>query len=188
MPECSEIARILAEGGVRRAFTVPSIHNLAMLQALDAEDIALTSTRTELGAAHMADGYARVSGEPTVLLTSTGPGAGNATGGFATAAKDGSPVVHVSTTNFPRGAAVHGLHTVPEQGLWATAFGSPVFDLGAGVEPRDLIEPLRERRPISVLVPTTADRAGACIPVPRPDRAVTGAVVRAGEVSGEAVR
>jgi len=37
--------------------------------------------RGELGGAHMADGYARVSGSLGVLFSSTGPGAANAIGG-----------------------------------------------------------------------------------------------------------
>src|SRR5258708_15175186 len=52
--------------------------------------------RGELGGAHMADGYARVSGSLGVLFSSTGPGAANAIGGLIEARFSGSPVLHIT--------------------------------------------------------------------------------------------
>ena len=45
----------------------------------DRQDIAWVGTRHEQGAAHMADGYARVSGKVGVCMATNGPGATNLT-------------------------------------------------------------------------------------------------------------
>ena len=135
--DVSLVADVLVEAGARRAFVVASVHNLRLLEALDAAGIDCIPTASEVGAGHMADGHARATGELSVLVTSTGPGAGNAAGTFGTAAKDGSRVLHLSTTNVVDRAS--GLHHVPEQGLWMTSHGSPFVDVT-----RDGIEALRE--------------------------------------------
>ena len=50
----------------------------------------------EQGAAHMADGYARVTGRPGVMLATSGPGATNLVTGLATAIMDSIPVVAIT--------------------------------------------------------------------------------------------
>jgi acetolactate synthase-1/2/3 large subunit len=106
---------------------VASVHNLGLLERLDAAGVTVTAARSELGAADLADGYARVSGVPTLVVTSTGPGAGNAIGAFSGSAKDGAPVIHISTANDRRPA--HALHDVPEQPDWMRAMGRDVHDV-----------------------------------------------------------
>ena len=59
----------------------------------DNKEINLVLTRHEQGAVHMADGYARVSGEPGVALVTSGPGATNTVTGIATAYMDSIPMV-----------------------------------------------------------------------------------------------
>jgi acetolactate synthase-1/2/3 large subunit len=49
--------------------------------------------RHEQGATHMADGYARASGKPGVVLCTSGPAATNTVTGIATAQMDSSPIV-----------------------------------------------------------------------------------------------
>jgi acetolactate synthase-1/2/3 large subunit len=117
----------LTRAGVRQAFVIASVHNLGLLERLAAEGVTVTAARSELGAAYMADGYARVSGTPTLVVTSTGPGAGNAIGAFSVAAKDGAAVIHISTANDRRPA--HALHDVPEQVEWMRAMGCDVHDV-----------------------------------------------------------
>ena len=63
--------------------------------------------RHEQGAGHSAEGYARSSGKPGVLLVTSGPGATNALPGLAEAWVDSSPVMIFSgqvekkhTTNY----------------------------------------------------------------------------------------
>ena len=79
-------------------FGLPGTHALAMFDALhDAPGIRRITTRHEQGAAYMADGYARASGDVGVCLTSTGPGALNCLSAMATAFADSSPVLNVSS-------------------------------------------------------------------------------------------
>jgi acetolactate synthase-1/2/3 large subunit len=49
--------------------------------------------RHEQGAAHMADGYARASGKPGVILVTSGPGVGNIVTGLMTAHMDSVPII-----------------------------------------------------------------------------------------------
>ncbi len=53
-------------------------------------------TRHEQGAAHAADGYARVTGEVGVCLATSGPGATNLVTGIATAYMDSVPIVAIT--------------------------------------------------------------------------------------------
>ena len=88
----------LASEGVRHIFGIPGIHGLALFDALhDAPDIQRITARHEQGAAYMADGYARASGEVGVCLISTGPGALNSLAAMGTAFADSSPVLNIFT-------------------------------------------------------------------------------------------
>ena len=52
--------------------------------------------RHEQGATHAADGYARATGRPGVVLVTSGPGATNTITGIATAYMDSIPMVVIS--------------------------------------------------------------------------------------------
>lgn len=69
---------------------------IAFLDALGKSNIRFISTRHEQVAAHMADGYARASGKPGVLMTHLGPGLTNAVTGIANAALDSIPMVVIA--------------------------------------------------------------------------------------------
>ncbi len=69
---------------------------IAFLDALGKSRIRFISTRHEQVAAHAADGYARASGKPGVLLTHLGPGLTNAATGVANAALDSIPMVVIA--------------------------------------------------------------------------------------------
>jgi acetolactate synthase-1/2/3 large subunit len=69
---------------------------IALLDALGKSRIRFVSTRHEQVAAHAADGYARASGKPGVLLTHLGPGLTNACTGVANAALDSVPMVVIA--------------------------------------------------------------------------------------------
>lgn len=58
--------------------------------------IKLILTRHEQGATHIADGYARASGKPGVVLVTSGPGAGNTITGLMTAHMDSVPIIVIS--------------------------------------------------------------------------------------------
>jgi acetolactate synthase-1/2/3 large subunit len=69
---------------------------IAFLDALSKSRIRFISSRHEQVAAHAADGYARASGRPGVLLTHLGPGLTNAATGVANAALDSIPLVVIA--------------------------------------------------------------------------------------------
>jgi acetolactate synthase-1/2/3 large subunit len=82
--------------GVEVIFGLCGHSNIAFLDALGKSRIRFVSTRHEQVAAHAADGYARASGKPGVLLTHLGPGLTNAVTGVANAALDSIPMVVIS--------------------------------------------------------------------------------------------
>ena len=85
--------------GVDTAFGIISTQTLDLFDALyDAQsDIRFVGGRLELGCGHMADGFARASGRPGVLLTSAGPGAADSMGSVGEAYHSASPVLNITT-------------------------------------------------------------------------------------------
>jgi len=69
---------------------------IALLDAIGKSRIQFVSTRHEQVAAHAADGYARASGKPGVVLSHLGPGLTNAATGVANAALDSIPMVVIA--------------------------------------------------------------------------------------------
>lgn len=83
--------------GVRTAFGLPGVHNLAFWRVEGDGVPAIMGVRHEQTTVYAADGLARASGGLGVALTTTGPGAANAVGAFGEAAVSGSPVVLVAS-------------------------------------------------------------------------------------------
>jgi acetolactate synthase-1/2/3 large subunit len=79
--------------GVEAIFGYPGGAALPIFDALHGSSIKFFLVRHEQGAAHMADGFARASGRPGVVLATSGPGATNLVTGLATAYFDSIPVV-----------------------------------------------------------------------------------------------
>ena len=90
------LAEYLERLGVDVIFGLCGHTNIAFLDALGKSRIRFVTTRHEQVAAHAADGYARASGKPGVVLTHLGPGLTNATTGVANAALDSIPMVVIS--------------------------------------------------------------------------------------------
>jgi acetolactate synthase-1/2/3 large subunit len=87
----------LQKEGVKHIFGYPGGAVLHIYDALEAqEEITHILVRHEQGAAHAADGYARTSGKPGVVLVTSGPGITNAVTGIATANMDSIPMVVIS--------------------------------------------------------------------------------------------
>jgi acetolactate synthase I/II/III large subunit len=82
--------------GVEVVFGLCGHTVIAFLDALSKSRLRFISTRHEQVAAHAADGYARASGKPGVLLTHLGPGLTNAATGVANAALDSIPLVVIA--------------------------------------------------------------------------------------------
>jgi acetolactate synthase-1/2/3 large subunit len=91
--------RILKGFGVTDIFGIPG-DSLGFYDALYRDGgIRHILVRHEQGAAHMADGYARVSGRVGVCDASSGPGVTNLVTGLATANADSVPVIAIATTS-----------------------------------------------------------------------------------------
>ncbi|MEU8147761.1 thiamine pyrophosphate-binding protein [Nonomuraea sp. NPDC048901] len=114
----------LEDLGVTHVFGTCGHTNIAVLDALADSRIRFVIARHEQAAAHAADGYARVSGKPGVLLVHVGPGLTNATTGVLTAALDSVPMVVISG-DVP--SYYHGRHPHQEINLHADADQAAVF-------------------------------------------------------------
>jgi acetolactate synthase-1/2/3 large subunit len=167
------IAEFLGKCEVETVFGVVSVHNVPMLDAVARSNrIRFIMARGELGAGHMADGYARASGKLGVFFSSTGPGASNAATGLVEARFASTPVLHVTgqtkTAFVDRDMGT--VHDIPDQlGLLAAA-GKAAFRVRT---PTDAFAVLREAvatafsfpcGPVSVEVPIDVQSA----PVARP--------------------
>jgi acetolactate synthase-1/2/3 large subunit len=90
------LVRQLEGYGVECIFGTCGHTNIAFLDALGRSSIRFVIARHEQAAAHAADGYARVSGKPGVVLMHVGPGMMNGVTGVATAAFDSVPLIAIA--------------------------------------------------------------------------------------------
>jgi acetolactate synthase-1/2/3 large subunit len=95
------VVRSLADLGVKHIFGYPGGAVLDIYDAIYKQsDVEHFLVRHEQAAVHMADGYARATGEVGTALATSGPGATNCITGIATAYMDSIPMV-VLTGNVP---------------------------------------------------------------------------------------
>jgi acetolactate synthase-1/2/3 large subunit len=88
------VIRALKDQGVTHIFGYPGGAVLPIYDALfAAEGITHVLVRHEQGATHAAEGYARSTGKPGVVLVTSGPGATNAVTGLTDALMDSIPLV-----------------------------------------------------------------------------------------------
>jgi acetolactate synthase I/II/III large subunit len=88
------IVQCLKDEGVEHVFGYPGGAVLHIYDALFRQkDVKHILVRHEQAAGHAADGYARATGKPGVVLVTSGPGATNAVTGIATAYMDSIPMV-----------------------------------------------------------------------------------------------
>ena len=91
------LIRALQDEGVEYIFGYPGGSALHIYDAIFRQQkIEHILVRHEQAATHMADGYARSTGDPGVVLVTSGPGATNAITGIATAYMDSIPMVVIS--------------------------------------------------------------------------------------------
>ena len=86
----------LEHEGVQYVFGLPGGANLPIYDEFTRSDIRHILVRHEQSAAHMADGFGRVSRRPGVCFATSGPGATNILTGIATAQADSAPMVAVT--------------------------------------------------------------------------------------------
>src|SRR5689334_9435264 len=91
------VIRALKDQGVTHIFGYPGGAVLPIYDALfQVEGITHVLVRHEQGAAHAAEGYARSTGKPGVVLVTSGPGATNAVTGLTDALMDSIPIVCIT--------------------------------------------------------------------------------------------
>jgi len=91
------VVQSLKDEGVEYIFGYPGGAVLHLYDAIfQQDDVKHILVRHEQGATHAADGYARATGKPGVVLVTSGPGATNAVTGIATAYLDSIPMVVIS--------------------------------------------------------------------------------------------
>jgi acetolactate synthase-1/2/3 large subunit len=98
MDGATAIIKALEKHGVEYIFGYSGGAAIPLFDAIarSGTKIKFILVRHEQGAAHMADGYARASGKPGVVLVTSGPGAGNVVTGLMTAHMDSVPMIVIS--------------------------------------------------------------------------------------------
>jgi 5-guanidino-2-oxopentanoate decarboxylase len=97
---CGEALMHLLEAyGVTTVFGIPGEHTLELYRGIERSNVRAVTPRNEQGASFMADGYARVSGNPGVCTLITGPGVTNAATGIGQAYADSIPMLVISSAN-----------------------------------------------------------------------------------------
>ena len=98
------VVQALKDQGVDTVFGYPGGAVLPIYdEVFQQNDIRHILVRHEQGAVHAAEGYARATGKPGVVLVTSGPGATNAVTGLTDALMDSIPIV-VLTGQVPAGA------------------------------------------------------------------------------------
>ncbi len=90
------LVQCLEREGVEHIFGLSGGAAIPIFDALVDSKIKLVLVRHEQGATHMADGYARATGKPGVVLVTSGPGATNTVTGLLTALMDSSPIIVIT--------------------------------------------------------------------------------------------
>ena len=91
-----KLIQCLEREGVEYIFGLSGGAAMPIFDALLDSKIKLVLVRHEQGATHMADGYARSTGRPGVVLVTSGPGATNTVTGLLTALMDSAPIVVIT--------------------------------------------------------------------------------------------
>jgi len=96
MSGAKALIKALEKQGVKEIFGLPGGANLPMYDELFKSNIRHILVRHEQSAAHMADGFGRVSRRAGVCFATSGPGATNIVTGLATAQADSAPMVAIT--------------------------------------------------------------------------------------------
>ncbi len=102
------LVETLAAAGIRQLFTLSGNHVMPVFDATVGTQVKLLHTRHEAATVHMADAWARLTGEVGIALVTGGPGHANAISALYTARMSDSPVVllsgHAPLAQLGRGA------------------------------------------------------------------------------------
>ena len=148
------VAEFLYCIGVEDVFGVVSVHNIPMLDAIGRRNyIKMIPARGEMGAGHMADGYARAKKGLGVVFTSTGPGAANVAGAIVEARFSGSSVLHftgqTATENIDKNQGT--VHDVSDQLGMLSSISKAALRID---KPENVLEKLLDAVKIALTPPT----------------------------------
>ena len=169
------VVRSLAAHGVELVFGIPGTHNLELYAHLERHGIRHLSPRHEQGAGYAADGYARASGRPGVVVTTAGPALMNVAAAAGQAQSDSVPLLVVAP-GMPRAhpaASTGFLHEMPSQQRAMSGVVERSVRVMShaelGRELADAFVAFRSRRPraryVEVPLDLLADAAAADVPV-----------------------
>ena len=130
------IAETLAGYGVDHVFFVPA-GTYRMLAAMEGLGIRRILAHAEKAAAYMADGYARASGRPGVVMAQASPGANNLAAGLGDPYVGVSPVIALTTARAPEERYRHAYQELDQM-----PFFGPVTKFSASVDRVDRIPDL----------------------------------------------
>lgn len=155
------LARSIKAAGISRLFTLSGNHIMPVFDAALSAGIELVHVRHEAAAVHMADAWARLTGEPGVALVTGGPGHANAVSALYTAQMSESPVVLLSG-HAPNGQAGWGAFQEIDQAAMAAPVTKASWAVGsAAAMATDFARACRVARsgrpgPVHLSLPTDA--------------------------------
>jgi len=125
------VVRVLKQVGVRNIFGLHGGHIDPIFQSCYDEDIRIVDTRHEQAAGHMADAWARLTGEPGVAVVTAGPGVTDIVTAVANAHLDCVPMVVIGG-RYPLGQEetmplqeLHGVPLMQSITKWSRAVNDP---------------------------------------------------------------
>lgn len=162
----SAVGHALAGLGARRCFGVVGSGNFHVTNALAEAGVEFVAARHECNAVTMADAYARMTGELTLVSVHPGPGLSNAVTGIVEAAKSRTPLL-VLAGDTANGALRSNFHI--DQANLVAATGATVERLhSADTAPDDVLRAasraMRDRRTVVLNMPLDVQAA----PAPQP--------------------
>jgi acetolactate synthase-1/2/3 large subunit len=133
------IVQGLLTDGVRCVFGLPGTQTTELFETLRITGLRTVLATSELGAAFMAGGWARVTGEPGVLLTIGGPGFTLALTGVAEARLDSIPLLHIAGAPPTQPAGRRFRLQELAQTAIAESLVKSVIDAGLSTDPGDSV-------------------------------------------------
>jgi hypothetical protein len=157
------LVRGLKAAGVTRIFSLSGNHIMEIYDALVGAGIELVHTRHEAAAVHMADAYARLTGQVGVAMVTGGQGHANAVAALPTALAGEVPVLLLSG-HAPLGELGNGAFQELPQAAMAAPVCKAAWTAGERGRPR------RRHRPRRLPRALRPPRPGASQPAHRPAR------------------
>ncbi|MEV5718213.1 thiamine pyrophosphate-binding protein [Amycolatopsis mediterranei] len=165
------VGRTLAGLGAGTAFGVVGSGNFEVTNALRAGGVRFVAARHEGGAASMADAYARMSGQVSVLSLHQGCGLTNAVTGITEAAKSRTPMLVLTADS--AAASVLSNFRIDQDGLAAAVGAVPERVHSAATAVADTVRAFRtarrQRRTVVLNLPLDVQAQPAPSPPPLPD-------------------